>query len=71
LIPGFTSRYGVVRLVWFEMADTMEAAIGSGKRLKKWNRDWKAQLIEEHNPDWADLGIGLGLPTHRSDESRA
>ena len=59
---GFTSRYGVVILVWFEMADTMEAAIASEKRIKAWRRDWKKNLIERENPDWADLAVALGLP---------
>jgi putative endonuclease len=58
---GFTSRYGVHRLVWFEMADTMEAAITREKQIKKWNRDWKLRLIEETNPEWVDLAIGLGF----------
>ena len=62
LIPGFTSRYGVHRLVWYDVADTMEAAIHREKQLKRWNRDWKLRLIEEHNPDWDDLALGLGLP---------
>ena len=61
LIEGFTSRYGVHRLVWFEKADTMEAAIGREKQLKKWNRDWKLRLIEENNPGWVDLAINLGF----------
>ena len=61
-IGGFTSRYGVVHLVWYEMADTMEVAIMREKRLKKWNRDWKLRLIEEANPEWVDLAIPLGLP---------
>ena len=61
-IKGFTSRYGVVHLVYFEMADTMEVAIAREKQLKKWNRDWKLNLIEGSNPDWTDLAIGLGLP---------
>jgi putative endonuclease len=61
LIPGFTSRYGVIHLVYFEMADTMEAAIGREKVLKKWNRDWKLNLIERANPDWSDLAIGFGF----------
>jgi putative endonuclease len=52
LIEGFTSRYGVYRLVWFDMADTMEAAITREKQLKKWNRDWKLRLIEDSNPQW-------------------
>jgi putative endonuclease len=59
---GFTKRYGVYRLVWFEMADTMEAAIETEKRIKKWRRDWKIALIEEKNPTWNDLAVDLGLP---------
>ncbi|MEH3035140.1 MAG: GIY-YIG nuclease family protein [Sphingomonas adhaesiva] len=61
LIEGFTTRYGVTRLVWFEMADTMEAAITREKQLKKWNRDWKLRLIEGTNPHWADLALAMGL----------
>ena len=61
LIKGFTSRYGVHRLMWFEVADTMEAAIAREKQLKKWNRDWKLRLIEQDNPEWSDLAIGLGF----------
>ncbi|MCW6535069.1 GIY-YIG nuclease family protein [Sphingomonas lycopersici] len=61
LIEGFTTRYGVARLVWFQMADTMEAAIRREKQLKKWNRDWKLRLIEETNPNWVDLAVGLGF----------
>ena len=59
---GFTSRYGVAMLVWFDIADTMESAIASEKRIKAWRRDWKKNLIERDNPDWADLAVGLGLP---------
>ena len=65
LIPGFTSRYGVHRLVWYEMADTMESAIRREKQLKKWNRDWKLRLIEERNPEWFDLAIALGFALAR------
>ena len=61
LIKGFTSRYGVTRLVWFAMADTIDAAITREKQLKKWNRAWKINLIEDGNPHWADLAPGLGL----------
>jgi putative endonuclease len=61
LIEGFTSRYGVTRLVCFEMFDYMPTAIVREKRIKKWQRDWKIRLIEEDNPDWTDLAIGLGL----------
>ena len=62
LIPGFTRRYGIRRLAYYEMFDTMEAAIVREKRLKEWRRAWKIELIEAHNENWDDLGIGLGLP---------
>ncbi len=68
LIKGFTSRYGVMRLVRYEMAETMEAAIGREKALKKWNRDWKLNLIEGANPGWDDLAVGLGFPPLRTGE---
>ena len=61
LIPGFTRRYGVKRLVHFEVFDTMDAAILREKRLKEWRRAWKIDLIEARNEHWDDLGIGLGL----------
>ena len=47
---GFTARYDVTRLVWYEVADTMEVAIATEKRLKNWRRDWKTDLIERQNP---------------------
>lgn len=53
--PGFTSRYRVARLVWYEMHESMESAITREKRLKKWNRAWKIQLVEASNPYWRDL----------------
>ena len=59
---GFTKRHNIRRLVWFEMADTMDAAITTEKRLKRWRRDWKKNLIERDHPDWRDLAVGLGLP---------
>ena len=59
---GFTSRYRVAILVWFEMIDTMADAIANEKRIKYWRRDWKMNLIERTNPNWDDLAIGLGLP---------
>jgi putative endonuclease len=55
LIAGFTKRYGVHRLVHYEMHETMETAIRREKRLKKWNRAWKIRLIESMNSEWADL----------------
>jgi putative endonuclease len=54
-VPGFTQRYGVVRLVWYETHDSIEAAIRREKRLKKWPRAWKVALIETANPEWRDL----------------
>jgi putative endonuclease len=54
-VQGFTSRYGVGRLVWYECYDDPENAIMREKDIKKWKRDWKIRLIEEDNPDWSDL----------------
>jgi putative endonuclease len=53
-IAGFTQKYGVKRLVWFEAHDSIEAAIRREKRLKKWPRAWKVALIETENPRWQD-----------------
>jgi putative endonuclease len=54
-VAGFTQRYGVHLLVYFELHATLESAITREKQLKKWKRDWKIQLIETQNPDWRDL----------------
>jgi putative endonuclease len=62
-IRGFTSRYGVVRLVRYEMFEDMPSAIAREKQLKCWHRQWKLNLIESDNPDWSDLAIGLGFPS--------
>ncbi|RUN77936.1 GIY-YIG nuclease family protein [Sphingomonas sp. TF3] len=59
---GFTKRYQIKRLVWFDVADTMESAIVTEKRIKKWPRDFKKNLIERDNPHWDDLAVALGLP---------
>ncbi len=61
-VKGFTSRYGVHRLVRFEQFATMAEAIAREKQLKRWHRQWKINLIESENPDWHDLGPSLGLP---------
>ena len=58
---GFTKRYAIRRLVYFEMAETMEAAITREKQLKAWRRDWKIALIERENPFWEDRGIAMGF----------
>ena len=55
LVEGFTERYGVHLLVYFDVHDDMYQAIQREKRLKKWNRAWKIRLIEEMNPEWKDL----------------
>ena len=58
---GFTSDYGVRILVWLEMHGSMESAIIREKRIKKWNRAWKLELIERANPGWRDLAEERGL----------
>ncbi len=54
-VQGFTSKYGVDKLVHFEICDSAEVAIGREKALKRWNRAWKLELIEKANPEWEDL----------------
>lgn len=55
LVEGFTRRYGVHTLVYFEAHASMYAAIVREKQIKKWNRAWKLRLIEKRNPQWRDL----------------
>lgn len=55
-LKGFTEKYDVNNLVWFEEHGTIEGAIYREKQLKKWNRAWKIELIEKDNSDWNDLG---------------
>jgi len=55
LIEGFTKRYGVHRLVWFEEYGDIYEAIAREKQIKGWNRAWKIRLIEKQNPEWRDL----------------
>ncbi len=55
LIEGFTKKYGVHMLVYYEMHQTMPDAIRREKQLKKWNRAWKVRLVEQMNPEWSDL----------------
>lgn len=54
-VPGFTSRYNVTRLVWYECCDDHENAIAREKEIKKWWREWKINPIERDNPHWEDL----------------
>ncbi len=55
LVEGFTKRYGVHKLVYFEQHEDMISAITREKRIKKWNRAWKIRLIEQQNSEWNDL----------------
>ena len=54
-VEGFTKKYGIHRLVYYELHQDMSSAITREKQLKKWNRAWKLELIEGQNPDWIDL----------------
>ena len=56
---GFTQKYNVHDLVYYEVTESVEGAIAREKQLKKWNREWKVRLIEKGNPDWKDLYGGL------------
>jgi putative endonuclease len=55
VVEGFTKKYGVHDLVYFELHGDMESAITREKQLKKWHRGWKIELIEKNNPTWRDL----------------
>jgi putative endonuclease len=55
LVEGFSKRYNVHQLVWYELHESMDSAINREKRLKDWKRKWKLQLIEKTNPNWDDL----------------
>jgi putative endonuclease len=55
LNDGFTARYGIDRLVWYEVYERIDDAIAREKAIKRWRRDWKIALIEAMNPDWSDL----------------
>jgi putative endonuclease len=55
VVDGFTARYGLDRLVYYEVADDIRAAIIREKQLKEWKRIWKIELIEGFNPEWRDL----------------
>ncbi|MFL6795687.1 MAG: GIY-YIG nuclease family protein [Sphingomicrobium sp.] len=61
VVRGFARKYGVKLLVWFEQHPTMESAIAREKRIKKWNRAWKLELIEAANPEWRDLAEDFGF----------
>lgn len=59
LVDGFTRRYQVHTLVWFEQHETMLSAIGREKAIKAWRRQWKLDLIRKTNPEWRDLYLDL------------
>ena len=61
-LPGFSARYGIHRLIHYELFGEMAYAIAREKQMKRWHRQWKINLIEAENPDWRDLAVGLGLP---------
>jgi len=69
LVAGFTKKYNVHSLVWYEVHDSAETAIQREKQIKKWERPWKLRLIEELNPQWKDLYDDLlevpGFPPSR------
>lgn len=60
-VAGFTSRYGVARLMRYELLASMPETIAREKQLKRWHRQWKINLTESENPDWSDLAVGLGF----------
>ncbi len=61
IIPGFTKRYGVKLLVWYEAHESRESAFARERQIKRWNRDWKLELIEKENAAWRDLGDKLSI----------
>ncbi|MHA1597096.1 MAG: GIY-YIG nuclease family protein [Alphaproteobacteria bacterium] len=58
-VDGFTKEHAVHSLVWYEVHENMESAIMREKQIKKWNRSWKIQLIEERNSGWNDLALEI------------
>jgi putative endonuclease len=59
VVEGFTKKYNVHRLVYYEITGNVESAIIREKQMKKWNRQWKIELIEKNNPEWKDLYCSL------------
>jgi len=59
LIKGFTKKYNANKLVYYEIHNDVKEAITKEKQMKKWNRQWKIELIEKDNPEWNDLYYGL------------
>ena len=61
LVEGFTKRYKVVKLVYYEIFGNIEDAIKREKQIKNWRRKWKAELVEGFNPEWRDLSEDVGV----------
>lgn len=59
IVEGFTQKYRVHQLVYYEVYDDLENAVLREKRLKDWKRQWKLELVEKMNPDWQDLALEL------------
>ena len=59
-VTGFTEKYGINKLVWYEKTNDIRIAIKREKQIKKWNRKWKIRLIEKENPEWNDLFFEIG-----------
>ena len=62
VFSGFSKVHNIKLLVWFEQHGAMESAIQREKHIKKWNRQWKINLIEAINPDWRDIAVDSGFP---------
>lgn len=65
VLPGYTERRDIKRLVWFERHDDIEVAIAREKTIKRWPRQWKFNVVEADNPDWRDLAEDFGFPPLR------
>ena len=61
IVKGFTEKYNVHHLVYYETTSDVQAALQREKQLKKWNRQWKLELVEKENPEWKDLSTGFPL----------
>ena len=61
LVEGFTKKYNLNKLIYYEMTEDINSAIEREKQLKNWHRDWKINLINSFNPTWKDLSLDLGL----------
>ncbi len=59
VVEGFTQKYGVHTLVWYEIHETMDTAIQREKNIKNWKRAWKLKMVEKMNPQWRDLYLEL------------